>query len=328
MIAVTGANGLLGSFIVRKLIEQNRPFIAVVRDQSDTSLLKDVADKITWRKADVLDPVALEDAFADITHVVHAAAMVSFNPLLAKKIIDINTIGTRNVVNACLGSTIKRLVHISSVAALGRQKDQLVIDENNKWVDSPLNSVYAESKYRAELEVFRAQEEGLSTVILNPSVILAPADWYKSSAKLFKYVWDERPFYIDGMLNYVDVRDVANAAVHMIDSSDENTRFIMNGGSVTFLDFFTKVAQEFNKKVPGIQLRRNFLQAAAVVERLRATFTNSEPLITRETVRLAGTRFSYNSDKIKKTLNFNFQSIDNTIKWCCKHYTANFIGKK
>jgi dihydroflavonol-4-reductase len=328
MIAVTGANGLLGSFIIRKLIEEKRQFVALRRDNSDTSLLKDVSHQITWRSADVLNPVLLEEALHDATHVIHAAAMVSFNPRHAKKIIDINTIGTRNVVNACLGASVKRLVHISSVAALGRQKDQPIIDEENKWIDSPLNSVYAESKYRAELEVFRGQEEGLSTIILNPSVILAPADWNKSSAQLFKYAWDERPFYIDGNLNYVDVRDVVKATIFMIDSSIENTRFILNAGNIPFLEFFRRVATEFNKKVPTIQLRRNFLQIAAVVESIRATFTNSEPLITRETVRLAGTRFSYKNDKIHKIMNLDFQTIDSTIKWCSEYYLANLIDKK
>jgi dihydroflavonol-4-reductase len=328
MIAVTGANGLLGSFIVRKLVAENKPFVALRRQNSDVFLLRDIENKINWKEGDILDPVSLEDAFVGVTHVIHTAAMVSFNPKYATRIIDINTMGTRNVVNVCLSEKVKRLVHISSVAAVGRQKDQLKIDEKNKWIDSPLNSTYAESKYRAELEVFRAQEEGLSTVILNPSVILAPADWKKSSAQLFKYVWDERPYYIDASLNYVDVRDVANATYRMLDAAEQNSRFILNGGTISFIDFFGKVANQFGKKVPSIQLKKNFLHAAAVIEGFRSTFTRSEPLITRETVRLAGTHFTYSSEKIRKTLDFDFQSIDNTIKWCCEYYIANLIGKK
>jgi nucleoside-diphosphate-sugar epimerase len=208
MIAITGGNGLLGSFIIRELINTNQPFVAFKRNNSDISLLRDVSEKITWRDADVLDPVSLNEALNDITHVIHAAAIVSFNPRDAKKIYNVNVLGTRNITNACLNAGVRRFVHISSVAALGRQKDQTIIDEQNKWIDNPLNSTYAESKYYAELEVFRAQEEGLSTVIINPSVILAPTDWTRSSAQLFKYVYDEKSFYIDGSLNYVDVRDV------------------------------------------------------------------------------------------------------------------------
>src|SRR5688572_28365428 len=216
MIAVTGANGLLGSFIVRKLLQEQKPFIALRREGSDIGLLKDKEGQIQWRITDVLDPVALSEALNGCTEVIHTAAVVSFNPRKANEVNEINVHGTRNVVDACLEQKIKKLVHISSVAALGRQKDQTVIHEENKWLDNPLNSVYAESKYRAELEVFRGQEEGLNTVILNPSVILAPADWDKSCAKLFKYVWNERPFYINATLNYVDVRDVAACAYQML----------------------------------------------------------------------------------------------------------------
>src|SRR5436190_10925888 len=122
MIAVTGANGLLGSFIIRRLLAANEKFVAIKRSDSDTHLLDDVASRIQWKDADVLDPVALDEAFDGITHVIHAAAVVSFNPAHEKLIFNVNVYGTRNVVNACLSRDIKKLVHVSSVAALGRRK--------------------------------------------------------------------------------------------------------------------------------------------------------------------------------------------------------------
>jgi dihydroflavonol-4-reductase len=327
MIAVTGANGLLGSFIVRKLIEQRKPFVAIKRAESDTSLLKDIASEIEWRIADILDAAALDEALRGVTHVIHAAAMVSFNPALEKKIFDINVVGTRNVVNACLANNITRLMHVSSVAALGRQKGQLLIDEHNKWIDSSLNSTYAESKYLAELEVFRGQEEGLSTIIINPSVILAPADWTKSSAQLFKYVWDQKPFYIDGTLNYIDVRDVSEVVVQLLSLPIEAERFILNAEGIPFIEFFTQVAKKLNKKPPSIKLNQTLLKTVAFAETLRSLMTRSEPLITQETARLAGTQFTYNSRKIRNTINFEFKSIDNTLSWCCGYY-LNYNVKK
>jgi nucleoside-diphosphate-sugar epimerase len=327
MIAVTGANGLLGSFIVRKLIETQRPFVALRRKDSDTKLLQDVNNNITWRIADVLDAVALEDALQGVTQVIHAAAMVSFNPFYERKIMDVNVLGTRNVVNACLANGVKRFVHISSVAALGRQKGQKLLDEKNKWIDSPLNSTYAKSKYYGELEVFRAQEEGLSTVTVNPSVILAPADWNKSSAQLFKYVWDERKFYIDNHLNYVDVRDVVDTTLKLLDSPVENERFILNGGNVSLFDFFSMIGERLHKKPPSIKLNPGLLKIVAFTESIRAKLAGVEPLITKETARLAGTQFSYSSEKISKTLNFSFQTIDQTLSWCCSYY-LNYLNKK
>src|SRR5688572_29649466 len=186
MIAVTGSTGLLGSYIVRKLVASNTPFVALKRKGSDVSLLQDLKEKITWRDVEITNPVSVEESFSEVTGVIHTAAYVSFNPRKAKTIFQINTEGTRNVVNACLENNIKRLLHISSVSALGRQKGQTILSEENKWIENGVNSTYGESKYKAELEVFRGQEEGLSTVILNPSVILGFSNWDKSSTQLFK----------------------------------------------------------------------------------------------------------------------------------------------
>lgn len=320
MIAVTGANGLLGSFIVRKLVASELPFVALKRKHSDTSLLMDLSDKIKWAEADVNDPVALEEAFNGVTCVIHAAAMVSFNPREKDLIYNVNVGGTRNVVNACLAAGIKKLIHISSVAALGRLKGQEFVSENNKWVDNPLNSTYAESKYKAELEVYRGYEEGLETIILNPSVILAPADWNKSSAKLFKYAWKERKFYIENDFNYVDVRDVSNVAVRMISENFSGHRFILNAGKLPLIQFLTKVATRFNKRPPTIRANTGLLRVLAFLEMSRSRLLGSDPLITKETARLANTQFFFSNEKIKKHLNFEFKSIDETLDWCCEYY--------
>jgi nucleoside-diphosphate-sugar epimerase len=328
MIAITGANGLLGSFIIRKLIQEGKSFVALKRAGSDTALLDDVAEKIQWRNADVLNPLELNEALEDCTHVIHAAAIVSFNPYRANEVMEINAYGTRNVVNACLQHTIKRLVHISSVAALGRQKGQTLVQEDNKWVDNPMNSVYANSKYRAELEVFRGQEEGLNTIILNPSVILAPADWNRSSAKLFKYIWNERSFYIDAFLNYVDVRDVASCVYQVLESDHQAQRLIVNAGNISFINFFEKIAVNFQVSPPSVKLSKNMLNVLSKAELLRSWFIRSEPLITRETAQLANTHFVYDNKKIKKNLNFQFQTIDNTLEWCCDYYNKKFDSKK
>jgi len=327
MIAVTGANGLLGSFIIRKLIENNETFVAIKRKGSDTSLLKDVEHQITWREADVLDSIGMLEALEGVTHVIHTAAIVSFNPHRAAAVMDINVLGTRNVVDACLAQNVQRLVHISSVAALGRQKGQTHVDEKNMWVDSPLNSVYAQSKYRAELEVFRGQEEGLNTIVVNPSIILAPADWTRSSAKLFKYCWDERPFYIDGSLNYVDVRDVTNIVYALLRSNVQGRRFIVSAGKISYAAFFQAIAKKFNKRSPSIKLNHILLRLVARVEALRAWLGKNEPLITRETARLAGAEFLYDNQNVRKTLAVEFQPFDTTLEWCCQYYMAKMEAK-
>jgi nucleoside-diphosphate-sugar epimerase len=328
MIAVTGANGLLGSFIVRKLIEEQASFIAIKRAGSDTSLLNDVQEKIHWRDADILDPLLLNEALEGCTHVIHSAAIVSFNPHKAKLIMEINARGTRNVVDSCILKNIKRLVHISSVAALSRQKEQVSINEENKWINNPLNSIYNESKYFSELEVFRGQEEGLSTLIINPSFILAPADWNRSSARLFKYVLGKNYFYMDGFLNYVDVRDVSSVVYQLLDSNIQAQRFIVNAGNISYKELFEKIALQINSKPPTLKISKDIAIFVAKLETLRSWFTGSEPLITRETALGSGSSFIYNNQKIRNILNFEFQPIDKTLAWCIEHYKKKMSSKK
>lgn len=327
MIAVTGANGLLGSYIVRLLHERRQPFVALKRKDSNIGHLSDLTDFISWRDADVTDEVSLQEALADVSGIIHTAAFVSFNPRNAEKVFCVNVTGTKNVVNAALAGNVKRLLHVSSVAALGRQKNQRQVDETNKWADSSFNSNYALSKYRAELEVFRGQEEGLSTVIINPSVILGYSNWDKSSSQLFKYAWQEKPFYMDGSFNYVDVRDVASIALQLFDSTIAHERFIVSAGSVDFKNFFDTVARNFGKKGPSIKVGKPFLRPLAAVESLRTRLSRSEPIITHETARLAGTHYFYNAQKIQKALNFKFQSFDDTTAWCCNRYRELYAGK-
>src|SRR5258708_958715 len=146
MIAVTGANGLFGSFILKKFIDEKIPAIGLKRASSDLSFIHEDLKNIVWKNADVNDSNSLVDAFQNVGAVIHAAAVVSFDPRAKEKIYNTNVEGTRNVVNACLSLGITRLILVSSVAALGRKKGQTEINEKNQWGDGELNSNYAKSK--------------------------------------------------------------------------------------------------------------------------------------------------------------------------------------
>jgi nucleoside-diphosphate-sugar epimerase len=328
MIAVTGATGLLGNTLVRKLIEAGEPFVAFKRNNSNTSLLGDVGDKIVWRNADLLDPVSLDEGLQGVTKIIHSAGLVSFSPRDKKKLYDTNVLGTRYLINASLHHNIRRFIHISSVAALSRPKDIEQLDETQKWVESPLNTVYGESKYLSEVEVMRGFEEGLSVAIINPSVILGPGDWNKSSAKFFRYVWKGNSFYTDGNVNYVDVNDVASAALHLLQSSHNGERFVISAGSMSYKLFFEHIAKYFNKRPPSLKVNKNVLGILGTLESFRSMLTGASPLITRETARIAKTRITYSNEKIRNKLNFKFQSIDDTLKQCCEYYIEQVNHKK
>ncbi|MEQ8363942.1 MAG: NAD-dependent epimerase/dehydratase family protein [Cyclobacteriaceae bacterium] len=321
MIAITGANGLLGSRIAHQLGEESTPFFGIKREHSDTSLTDPLA--INWKEADLLDIGALHQALEGASTVVHSAALVSFKSSDAEQLYRINVEGTRNVVNACLSLGIPRLIHVSSVAALGRQKGVYDINEDHKWIESKLNSDYAESKYLAELEVFRGQEEGLEIDIVNPSVILSQADWDKSSAQLFKYVWKNKPFYTQGSINYVDARDVVNMISLLLKRKASGERHIANGGVVPLKVILTKVAAHFNKKAPWIKVPGPLVSAAARVESVRSWITGNEPMVTSQSARSAHEKFFYNNEKAIKKLGMQFRPLDDTLEWCCSYYLQN-----
>jgi dihydroflavonol-4-reductase len=328
MVAITGANGLLGSFILKKLLDEKSDVIGIGRKGSNIKFPNGYQDKLIRREADILDTHSLEESLQGARIVIHTAASVSFNPRHSKRIYAVNVEGTKNIVNMCLKLDIPRLIHISSVAALGRQKGVMILNEQSKWVDSSLNSDYAESKYLAELEVFRGQEEGLSTVIINPSVILAPADWTKSSAQIFKYVWDRKPFFTTGSVNYVDVRDVAAMAFSLCSSPIEGERIIASAGTVTYQFLFEEIAKRFNIKAPYIGIGAPIVRIASWLEEMRSLITGSEPLFTRQSSRMACETFRYENQKATGILGLQFRTLQDTLDWCCAHYMGNVSTNK
>jgi dihydroflavonol-4-reductase len=323
MIVITGANGLLGSHLLRRLSNEKLPVVGVKKPGSKISHLKDLA-QIEWRDADLLDTESLTEALKGATTVIHTAAQVSFNPRLKNKIFEVNENGTRNVVNTCLAQKADHLIHISSVAAIGRQKGFNHVNEESRWVPGELNTDYAESKYLAELEVWRAHEEGLNISIINPSVILAPPGQTKSSAQLFHYVMQEKLFYTEGQLNFVDVRDVVEMIWQMHSKKIYGERFIANGGHTTVKNLFSQIAQRLNKRAPSIKIPAPLLAALAMAEEMRSRITGTEPLITRQSTKLAREFFYYSNEKALKKFNFKFHSLENTLDWCCKQYSGAY----
>jgi dihydroflavonol-4-reductase len=318
MVFITGCNGLIGSFVARKCIQEGIQVKALKRKSSDLSLIQDIADKIEWIDGDILDLASLAKSISAADQVVHAAAVVSFSASGQGEMFSINVEGTANVINTCLAKGVKKLCFVSSVASIGRKKNIEVISEQTKWDNSSDNTQYAKTKYLAELEVWRGIAEGLQAVIVNPSVVLGPGNWHKSSTQLFKYVWDQQPFYTEGNMNYVDVRDVADIIFKLIHSEITSERFILNAGSIAYKEIFDKIAQAFDKKKPYIKVSPWMASIAWRAAYIKGLLTGSKPLITKETAQMAQKSHIYSNKKIKNTIGYEFKNIDETIDWTCR----------
>ena len=327
MIAVTGGNGLLGSFVIEELLKSNTPCIGLRRENSINSGVFKNEDKIQWKIADVLNPVQLEESFEGISTVIHTAAKVDLNPWHRKEVMEVNVQGTKNVVDACLNAGVKNILHVSSVAALGKPNELKVIDESQTWIPGSSNSSYGESKFLSELEIYRGKEEGLKVIIINPSVILAPGNWNSSSARMFKYVWDENLFYFDRSINYVDVRDVVKGIMKLLPFSMAGERFILNGGKVSALSLLKRMALHFGKRPPRFQLKGSWLGGLARLEEYRSLIFGGNPLITRDTTQQGGREIFYDNQKAKNVLGLDFQELEETVEWCCAYYLNNQSNK-
>ncbi|KAA0991442.1 SDR family NAD(P)-dependent oxidoreductase [Dyadobacter aurulentus] len=329
-VLITGATGLVGSAVARKFLSEGHKVSAIYRKTSDKSLLSDIDAEISWIEGDILDLGSLEDAIKDTDCVVHTAAVVSFVPADRDMMYKVNVEGTANVVNVCLKYQLKKLCFVSSIAAIGRPDprkatagDEVVLDETHRWENSPENSEYAKTKHLAELEVWRGIAEGLNAVIVNPTLILGEGDWKKSSTQLFKYVYQEKPFYTDGLANYVDVLDVAEIVFRLIKSDISGERFLLNAGSISYKNLFHMIADNMNKKRASLRVGPGLAGVIWRVEAVRTFLLGTKPLITRETARSAARKVTYKNNKVKNALHFEFQPIEKTVK----RVSERLIGK-
>lgn len=318
-ILVTGGTGFVGSYLLRYLLREGYTRVrALRRATSKMDLVLDIANQIEWVEGDVLDILILENAMQEVRQVYHCAAVVSFDPRDYDQMRIVNVDGTANVVNAALAANVEKLVHVSSIAAIGRMKNEPIVTEQTKWERSHQNTQYAISKYLSENEVWRGMVEGLNVAVVNPSVILGSGRWDENALKLFKVVWNNFPFYTKGTTGFVDVRDVARFMVSLMESDINGERYILNSENLTYQTILNEIALHLNKKPPTIQVNPLIQQVAWRVEALRSRLFGGRPLVTRETASNSMRSYFYQNDKSLRDFNFEYTPIRQTIAETCR----------
>lgn len=328
MIFVTGATGLVGSYLIHALLQKGRKVRALLYNRNSLDRTRRIfeslgsdaealIDKVEWIQGDVLDVAILEEAMKNIEQVFHCAAIVSFDPSDKNLMMKINVEGTTNVVNTALEAGVKKLCHVSSIAALGRTDDTNVIDENSEWRNTSYNSRYSKSKYMAEREVWRASAEGLPVIIVNPSIILGYGHPKKGSTRMFSTIYRMPWFYGKGTNGYVDVEDVVSVMIALMDSDIENERFVVSAGNFSYREIFSLIAKGFNKPLPRIEVPDLILNTVWRFEAIRSALTKDKPLITKETATTSKSRYLYSSDKLIKTIGYKYKPMEQTISTLC-----------
>jgi len=318
-ILVTGATGLLGTYVISDLVAKGYTDINVlIRSGKLNNELQPFAKLLRVWKGDIMELHPLSEIIHSMDYVIHVAAMVSFDPTKRQDMYKINVEGTANIVNLCLTLNVKKLVHISSVAALGRAEVKSgPITEETSWSESKYNPYYGVTKYKSELEVWRGHHEGLPVAIVNPSIILGRGDYNRSSLKMVKLIQRGLSHYPPGQVGVVDVRDVAALTTYLMESDISGERYIATAASISYQDLFTKIANHMGVAAPKRPITPWIGALLWRAEKLRSMITRKSPIVTKETIASSSYHSQYDTSKSRALPGFQYRPVNETIAWSC-----------
>ena len=266
-----------------------------------------------WIQADILDIPALSEAFTGISRVYHCAAFVSFEPDKYQLLRRTNIEGTANIVNLCLSNAVEKLCYVSSIAALGHEANNKSITEDTNWNPEEDNNAYAITKYGAEMEVWRATQEGLDAVIVNPGVILGAGIWRYGSGSLFKRAHKGFRYYTSGTVALIAVDDVVSIMIELMNSPITNERFVLVAEDWSYKDFLQALAKSVDVIPPKKLADPWLLNLVWKLDWLKHKLTGKRRQLTKHLAKSLVTETNHNSDKIKTALNYKFKAVDKTI---------------
>ncbi len=324
MILVTGGTGLVGSHLLYHLLQEENSIKAIHQKTSDLTVVKKVFsyytsdfdavfNKINWVLADLNNIPALEHAFINVRQVYHCAAFVSFDPAYYKKMRKVNIEGTTNIVNLCISNKVDKLCYVSSIAAIEKNIKNQAIDESENWNSAVQKSGYAITKYGGEMEVWRASQEGIPVVIVNPGVILGSGFWHKGSSNLFTKINNGFNFYTEGVTGFVGVKDVVQVMLTLMHSNIKNERFILISANLSFKEIFNKIADVLHKKRPKIKVSKFLSGLIWRLDWIKSKLFRKSPLLTKSSANASQTKKYYTSKKLNSAIHYKFEKIDTVI---------------
>ncbi|MGE5086054.1 MAG: NAD-dependent epimerase/dehydratase family protein [Bacillota bacterium] len=318
-VLVTGANGFLGSWVTRALADEGHEVYALVRPNSDLSELNGINCKYVY--GDVTNIVSLLEAFKGIDTVFHLAGVIAYKasdrPLMER----VNVQGTANVIEVCRECQVRRLVHLSSVVAIGSSRSPSeILNERSEFNVHDLNLGYFETKFAAEELVKKAVAKGeIDAVILNPSTIYGPGDARKGSRKMMLKVAQGRfKFYTSGGVNVVAVQDVVKGILSAWKVGKKGERYILAGENILIKDLFRLIAEEAGVPAPIHHLPDHMLHLVGTIGDLMEKIGLKGPL-SKENAYTATMYHWFDSSKAQKDLDFHprpaREAIHNSVQW-------------
>ncbi len=316
---VTGATGFLGSALVRELLRRGADVRILRRYHSKLDLLGDSANTVEHAVGDVTDLESVREAMRDVTRVYHVAGLVAVIARtrgLIARMRAVNVRGTANVADAAREAGVQRLVHTSSIAALGRsERAPSLTDESATWHASRLNTHYAISKHDAELQICRSVAEGLDAVVVNPAVIFGPGRPGENTMRIFEAIRQRQsPGNPSGGVNVVDVEDVAAGHILAMEHGRTGERYILGGENLSWKTIFSQLALAAGVPAPHRNIPLGVAMAIATAAELGAAFRRKNPVIDRVSIRGMYQFWRISSKKAAQELGYSYRPFAETTR--------------
>lgn len=311
---MTGATGHVGYALLLELIKDGqKPAILIRKDIN-------IFDGLECEKVfgDVTDPASLEKAFAGADVVYHSAGVIELKPGNEELVYNVNVTGTKNVVEACKKCGVKKLVYMSSVDTYPPLPNGEMMTELSHYDPEILEGTYAKTKAEATQYVIDANgTDGLETVIIQPSACIGPYDFKVSSIGEMVRMFIKGNFPVTltfGKYNFVDVRDVAQAAVAASTKGKAGECYLICGEAITVAEFIEITAKALGRKAPKIKLHKWLADLSAPIMEVYYKVTDTTPLFTRYSIRKLVSNCNFSNAKARAELDYNPMSVEKSIK--------------
>jgi dihydroflavonol-4-reductase len=318
-VLVSGANGFVGSAVVRALLQRGHPVRALARASSDTTSLDGLDVEIL--RGDLLDPASLERALRNCGGLFHVAADYRLWARDPREIGRANVRGTHNILLAAQRCGVRRIVHTSSVATLGLHRDGTPSDEDTPVHLADMIGAYKRSKFLSEALVRRCARAGADIVIVNPAAPVGPRD--RKPTPTGRMILDaargRMPAFVDTGLCIVHVDDVAEGHVLAYERGRRGRRYVLGGENMSLQSILATVAELTDRRAPWLQLPHAAVLPVAHVAEAWARITGVSPNITVDGVKLARHRMYFSSQRAEAELGWHArparEALADAIQW-------------
>lgn len=334
MILITGTTGLVGTHLLAKMLEKTDPSTirGLFRSAEKKSVclevlhrvygqkISDRAARIHWYKADIIQLPQLEKSFENVDYVYHCAGLISNSPSMRNLLRKVNIEGTANVVNLAMDYKVKKLCYVSSIATLGKNKENGIVTENTFRENLNNSSYYSIAKYGGEMEVWRASQEGLAVFIVNPGIILGEGFYHRGSGEIFQQASKKFPFKIRKITGFVGVKDVVKLMLMGMESPVRNQRFILVEKNIKMSTVQIKIAEQLEKKPPKLNLKKWMLYLFWFFDKLTSLITRKKRKLSFDVIPTLLDDTFYANEKVKEEFKFEFTPLESVIQDCCEDF--------